>query len=953
MAKSPRLLTSLRIGRPEAFSLSGPSNEQLPADQLYGTRAWQVRGWDAYDCLDASTEILTPDGWVTHDRLNPGDLVMTLDPDSGTSGWEPVESISRFEVEDEPMLSIESQRHSSLSTWHHRWPVLRWEWRRGAIPPERQRLVRRWATSSTLGSDDKVTTAAPARDLPTEAKWSDAFVEVVAWFFTEGHIRPDRRNPGVSINQSEAVNAPYVARISAALAAAFGPQRPLGQGRTVSDVPGWSISANKGTRGDMAVFKLNVAASALLLDVAPDRVVRLDFVRHLTRAQLELFISVALMADGYVQRGVISQKVSERLDAIELAAILSGRTPVRRTCRTTGKFLLTIGEQTTASIDVRIRSEARYTGTIWCPKTPSKTWMARRCGTVYFTGNTVPENHATTAFISACLSRLRWRLAWLGDDDEPGPVWDEDGELREGIDPTAAELGRALVRTIRSKRGGSTRLLGRIGSNLAQVGELSLVPREQSGRRYFDAYSIDELRPQADGTYIRYASPGRTAETFRPDPKTKKAPLVIRVHRAHPRFEEWADAPTRALLPTLEVMELLTREMRSSTVSRIMGPGILWVSEDADLPPDPEHPDREGLTAQLAAVAGVAIREPGSAAAQVPVIVRVPQEVVEKGIRETTFAQTDLNTIPKRDASVQTYARGAELPVEQVTGMGAANHWGAWMIDETTAKIYIAPLMEVVNGILTDDYLHASFRVALGLDEGAELPPAYAGFVLDYDDAALVVHPDRSAAAQEAYGTSTAPNFAISEQAYRDARGFSETDAPEAEEIERRMQLAERLRRSAAPPQYPGQGPGNVNPGPPPAAESADHADVVTLARISAAVEVAAERAVDRLGSRLRAAAPGKLSAANAAALVGRPSRDVPVLLGMEAAALIIPPDDQFRGEFAALERTVGKWMNGSPTGPQVARNVATAAEALARALAVTPEARLDPESLAACVRGR
>jgi hypothetical protein len=564
----------------------------------------------------------------------------------------------------------------------------------------------------------------------------------------------------------------------------------------------------------------------------------------------------------------------------------------------------------------------------------------------------VPENHSTTGFIASCLSRLRFRLAWLGDDDEPGPVWDEEGVIRDGINPAAAELGRSLVRTLRAKRGGQTRMLGRIGSNIAQVGDLYVVPREAAGRRYFDVYSIDELRPQADGTYIRYASPGRSAETFKRDPKTGKAPLVIRIHRPHPRFEEWADAPTRALLPTLEVMSLLTRELRSSTVSRIMGPGILWVSEDADLPPDPDHPDREGLTAQLATVASVAIREPGSAAAQVPVIVRVPQEVVDKGVRETKFAQTDLNTIPKRDSAVGTYARGAELPVEQVTGLGSANHWGAWMIDETTSKIYIAPIMEVIDGILTDDYLHASFRVALNLADDAELPPEYAGFVLDYDDADLVVHPDRSTAAGEAYGTARQPNFAISGQAYRDARGFSNADAPDDEEIEQRMAWAERLNaRESLMGLVPGAegGPGAVQPGPAGTGSSGSGttaAEAVLMARISAAVEVAAERAVDRLGSRLRAAANGHMPADAAVALVGKPSRDVPVMLGPAMTAVIIPPDKHFAGEFSALERTVARW-----TSPDVAKSVVIAAEALARALAVTHDAHLDPTTLAACVR--
>lgn len=568
----------------------------------------------------------------------------------------------------------------------------------------------------------------------------------------------------------------------------------------------------------------------------------------------------------------------------------------------------------------------------------------------------VPESHATTAFIAACLSRLKFKLAWLGDDDEPGDVWDEEGNVKEGINPAAAQIAHALVRSLRAKRGGSTRLLYKIGANMAQVGDLTVVPRESDGgRRYFDAYSIDELRPNGDGTWQLYSGPGRQAEVFGKTP-SGKPPLVIRLHREHPRFGEWADSGTRALLPTLELMKLLTQEMRASTVSRIMGKGILWVSEDADLPADPNDPEREGLTAQLATVGSVAIREPGSAAAQVPVIVRVPGKPADM-YSLTEFASPDLNTIEKRDAAVNTFARGAELPVEQVIGMSKANHWGAWMIDETTAKVYIAPLMEIINGILTDDYLLSSLKLA-GIK-----PDVYERFCIHYDDAALVVPPDRSAAAQEAHGTSAEPNLAISDQAYRDARGFSEGDAPDDDEIERRLAIAERLRRSSASTRRagdapPGGGPGAVNPGPPAASgasvspETTAQAELLT--RLAAAVEVAAERAVDRLGARLRSAAQaanGRMPASVAESIAGRSSREVPVLLGPDVAAALIAPDQQFVGEFAALERTVAGWMTGNPAAPRVARNVVVAAEGLARSLAVVPEAKLDPVTLVACVR--
>lgn len=959
----------------------------------------------------------------------------------------------------------------------------------------------------------------------------------------------------------------------------------------------------------------------------------------------------------------------------------------------------------------------------------------------------VPENHSTTAFIAACLSRLRFRLAWLGDDDEPGPVWDEEGNVNPGISPAAAELGRKLVRTLRAERGGQARLLAKIGANLTQVGELYLVPREKAGRRYFDAYSVDEMRPQADGSYIRYSTPGRQAEVFGRD-DTGKLPLVIRIHREHPRFSAWPDASTRSLLPTLELMDLLTQEMRSSTISRIMGPGILWVSEDADLPPDPNDPDREGLTAMIVSNGSTAIRDKSSAAASVPIVIRVPQNVVEKGVKETSFSQKDLNTIEKREAMLGVFARGAELPVEQVVGMSKANHWcvdeqteiltadgwkthdalavgedvltldhetglsvwqpasavnrfaavdepmlsiegryhsslstmnhrwpvlhnvgrgghperrtrtmttsaelgsrdwfvtaapsadvpvepkysdalvelvgwfwtegaahkqpgrrtpkvriyqshdanptyvarirraltilygstyegpmpsgrrtgrrkltdeqvssirassesdrilgerygvtaaaiyrvrridrtvidsvprwreidrgngmtvfalssaaaaplieaapgrvvrsdfiraltasqlelfidtsiradgcvmsggtrilgqadparlagfelaavlagysphsyqqdtegftkhtqhlvtlrekavfgprtrhmttstytgtvwcpttangtwlarrngtvyftgnSAWQIDETTSKVYIAPVMEIVNAIMTDAYLVPSMALAIKRDPGSQLPDEYAGFVIDYDDADLVIHPDRSASAGEAYGTARQPNFAISGQAYRDAKGFAESDAPDAEEIEERMAWAERLnaRLSVGAPFDDGtglpdeNGPSDVQPGPPPMPKAGQNgqngtapngtAPGVTASMLAAAVEVAAERAVDRLGARLRSSANAKMAASDLASIAGKPSRDIPLILGPAVTASLIPAEQQFVGEFAALERTVTRWANGSPRAPQIAQRSVYAAEALARALCETPEARVD-----------
>src|SRR5699024_6193646 len=57
---------------------------------------------------------------------------------------------------------------------------------------------REFVTSDALNTGHLIPTAAPHAGLPTEAKHSDAFVELVGWFWTEGsftfgteaHIKP-------------------------------------------------------------------------------------------------------------------------------------------------------------------------------------------------------------------------------------------------------------------------------------------------------------------------------------------------------------------------------------------------------------------------------------------------------------------------------------------------------------------------------------------------------------------------------------------------------------------------------------------------------------------------------------------------------------------------------------------------------------------------------------------
>ena len=71
-------------------------------------------------CADEETQILTRRGWVHYWDLVEGEDVMTLRED-GLSEWAPAQRVNVFPVVDEPMVLMQGEGHSSLTTPNHRW----------------------------------------------------------------------------------------------------------------------------------------------------------------------------------------------------------------------------------------------------------------------------------------------------------------------------------------------------------------------------------------------------------------------------------------------------------------------------------------------------------------------------------------------------------------------------------------------------------------------------------------------------------------------------------------------------------------------------------------------------------------------------------------------------------------------------------------------------------------
>lgn len=341
-------------------------------------------------CVDEATEILTERGWRQQGDISVGDVVLTLNHDTGLSEWQPLLAVNRFPEMSRDLVLMEGKAHSSLSTAQHRWPLLHHNLRR-------KTLARTWGTTGSLNSCDYLITAAESAHLPEEPKFSDALVELVAWFWTEGHVSGDYGNVGLT--QSFRVNPGNVSRIRGALYDEFGPEwiGPIPRiGRMSDGIPRWRES-QRPTRG-LSEFWLSVAAGKELLALAPNKVPSFDFLLSLTRAQLLTFIEVSMLADRNGERS-LAQSSRQRSESFQFACVLAGinasltSAPPTASCPST-MWQVTMRKRQVVTPIAAARQGARFAitsvrhdGMIWCPTTRNSTWMARRKGNVYFTGN--------------------------------------------------------------------------------------------------------------------------------------------------------------------------------------------------------------------------------------------------------------------------------------------------------------------------------------------------------------------------------------------------------------------------------------------------------------------------------------------------------------------------------------------------------------------------------------
>lgn len=216
--------------------------------------------------------------------------------------------------------------------------------------------------------------------------------------FTEGSYQP--KYGQIEMSQSILVHPEYVNFMHSCLADLYGlPGRVLPGPYRTGPGPRWSVEER--FDGTMAYFHLSKFIADQLHAAAPQKRPSVEWLSSLTLVQLELFIDVCQMGDGWTGDGgglKFEQRYEGRTRSYEAACVLAGKgvstsyDPLRERWHTAILRADTVGPTKSASFP-RLTGQAMtikpvdYTGMIWCPTLKHHNWLARRDGSVYFTGN--------------------------------------------------------------------------------------------------------------------------------------------------------------------------------------------------------------------------------------------------------------------------------------------------------------------------------------------------------------------------------------------------------------------------------------------------------------------------------------------------------------------------------------------------------------------------------------
>lgn len=339
-----------------------------------GQEAWNLVGRAAaksaqalfFDyCVPEDAECLTRRGWAKWHEIRIGEDVLVLDKDSHEARWEPVTAINTFPFVGE-LNRIANKFCEFLYTDGHRWPV---ETRLNG--KRRNEIVTELNTQHHL-------VAAGNGISNTESALSPSDAAILGWIVTDGTSRWDEYTTLTTGEHREYFYAniaqspkKFLAKI-VALLGVVPTQRPNKKSGVVQiTVP-------------LAARRRLVGAGFRKKDDLPRIVGKLS--RDAAEAMWQAMVDAEASTSEAGKTITFAQNPGPVLEAFTMLCAMTGRrcrvAEHRSRCQTA-----IVGSRRFFSVAKMGSDTVPFRGTVWCPTTPSGTWLMRRNGAIVWTGN--------------------------------------------------------------------------------------------------------------------------------------------------------------------------------------------------------------------------------------------------------------------------------------------------------------------------------------------------------------------------------------------------------------------------------------------------------------------------------------------------------------------------------------------------------------------------------------
>lgn len=336
------------------------------------------------------------------------------------------------------------------------------------------------------------------------------------------------------------------------------------------------------------------------------------------------------------------------------------------------------------------------------------------------------------------VGELRFAFNWLANAISRATVYAAEIDPETGLIGEATEDARAQA--------AAEQVLGGMDDR-AQLQSTLALQWQVAGETFI------LIQPQGTGTADRWAALSSRAVRQQGGTWSFKDPItgvwtklrsgtdrLIRIWSPHPDEQTHADSAMRAAIPILNEVEKSSQNIVARLESRLASNGILFIPQEIDFPTAPgQQANAASFMSLLLEAMEASLRDPGQAAAQVPIVAQVPADMIASLANGHVDLSTEMDsavTELRRDALNRV---GATLDMPRELAMGelaGANHWSGWLIEESTYKIHVEPFLLKLGMALVKTWYRPAL-VAMGMS-----PQEAERFVLVWDITEVVARPD-------------------------------------------------------------------------------------------------------------------------------------------------------------------------------------------------------------------